>query len=373
MKLGGIMKNVRLLLVLFCIITMTQLWSQSIARWYTSMGDFEITLREDLMPITTQNFLDLTNSNFYDDLIFHRVIANFMIQDGCPYGTGYGGPGYTIPDEWNPLVNYNEPYVIGMANTGQPNSAGSQYFITVEPTPHLNGDYAAFGHVTLGTDIVENISDVPTTGAGGNPPNKPLTDVVIDSIRIMTPQFYGFIPEEDSLYVTASEPLVFGMLTNEPDVAYSWFVDNELQTNTSFLFNLTLTVNGWHEIVGIGTKNGYDYVKNWWVEITGGTYNDEVLHHHKPLLLPNTPNPFNPSTSISFYLNSDTSTPTSLHIYNLKGQLVKTLVSEQLPAGYHSYNWNGTDQLGNKVSSGVYLFNLSSGDFSSSRKTLLLK
>lgn len=76
------MKNFRLVFVLFFIFSLNLIWSQSIARWYTSMGDFEVTLREDLMPITTNNFLDLTNSNFYDNLIFHRVIADFMIQDG---------------------------------------------------------------------------------------------------------------------------------------------------------------------------------------------------------------------------------------------------------------------------------------------------
>ena len=183
------MKINKVFLILVIVFT-NCIWAQSIAEWHTSMGSFQVMLREDLVPITAGNFMDLTNSNFYDGLIFHRVIADFMIQDGCPYGTGYGGPGYTIPDEFHPDLLFDEPGVIGMANTGSPNSAGSQYFITVVPTSWLNWSYAAFGNVIQGMDVVDDISVVPTTGAGGNPPNKPLINVDIDSIRIVTPQLY---------------------------------------------------------------------------------------------------------------------------------------------------------------------------------------
>lgn len=360
------MRIIRLFFVLFIILSINFIWAQSIAHWYTSMGEFEVTLREDLMPITTYNFLDLTNANFYDGLIFHRVIADFMIQDGCPNGNGTGGPGYTIPDEWNPLVNFNEPYVMGMAKTSAPNSAGSQYFITVEPTTWLNGEYAAFGHVTMGTDIVEDISEVPTDSN-----DKPLVDVEIDSVRIMTAQFYGFSPEEDSLFVNAGDPLVFGMFTNEPGVTYSWYIDAELQTETSFIFNTSLTVNGWHEITGIGTKNGYDYEKTWWVEISGGSYSDDILTADKHILLPNSPNPFNPETKIAFYLN--TAEKAELKIYNTKGELIKTLVNSELSAGYHNYIWNGTNLINQNVASGIYYYRLKAGDQTETRKAILLK
>lgn len=253
-----------------------------------------------------------------------------------------------------------------MANTGAPNSAGSQYFITVEPTTWLNGDYAAFGHVTMGSDIVEDISEVPTDAN-----DKPLVDVEIDSVRIMTAQFYGFSPEEDSLYVNAGDPLVFGMLTNEPDVTFSWYVDDELQTETGFLFNVSLTVNGWHEIVGIGTKNGYDYAKTWWVEITGGSHLDDILTANKNVLLPNSPNPFNPETNISFYLNA--AEKAVLKIYNARGELVKILVNSQLTAGFHSYIWNGTDSSNQNVASGIYYYQLRAGNQTQTRKALLLK
>ncbi|MCF8370445.1 MAG: peptidylprolyl isomerase [Bacteroidales bacterium] len=154
--------------------------SQTLVQWYTSMGDFNVQLREDLVPNTAQNFIDLTNSQFYDSLIFHRVIAGFMIQDGCPLGDGTGGPGYTFNDEFHPLLNHNEAGILSMANSG-PNTNGSQYFITVAPTTWLNNVHAVFGKVIDGLDVVFEISEVETDAN-----DRPLVDVVIDSIRVIT-------------------------------------------------------------------------------------------------------------------------------------------------------------------------------------------
>ncbi|MDO9577159.1 MAG: FlgD immunoglobulin-like domain containing protein [Candidatus Cloacimonadales bacterium] len=162
------------------------------------------------------------------------------------------------------------------------------------------------------------------------------------------------------------------MLTYEPDVTFAWFVDDELQIEISFIFNVSLTVNGWHEITGVASKNGYDYVKIWWVEITGGTNSENIIITTNKLFQ-NSPNPFNPSTTISFELYTETSENTELVIYNLKGQLIKTLVSEPLSAGRHSYVWNGTDESGKKVSNGIYFYKLTSGDYSETRKALMLK
>ena len=360
------MNKIRFVLItLIIFISINFLWSQTVAKWHTSMGDFEITLREDLVPMTVGNFVDLTNSNFYDNLIFHRVISDFMIQDGCPLGNGYGGPGYTIPDEFHPGINYNEPYVLGMANAG-PNTGGSQYFITVEPTAWLNGGYSAYGHVTLGSEIVEEISEVPT-----NTNDKPLTDVVIDSIRIMTPQLDDYTPQEDTLYVDAGEPMGFGLMCDDDDVTYSWFVDEELQQTTSFAFSLTLTVNDWHEVKGVVSNENYDLPKVWWVFVAGGTEISENVVSNKTALYQNIPNPFNPETNIKFYL--DESGYTSLEIYNIKGQLVKTLVSNDLPAGEHSFIWNGKDEKGSQVASGIYLYNLKTKDVIQKKKAILLK
>ncbi len=154
--------------------------SQTVVQWYTSMGDFRAQLREDLVPMTAQNFIDLTNAEFYDGLIFHRVIEGFMNQDGCPNGNGTGGPGYTFDDEFHPDLRHDEPGILSMANSG-PNTNGSQYFITVAPTDWLDDVHSVFGKIIDGMDVVYAISEVET-----NSNDKPLIDIVIDSIRVVT-------------------------------------------------------------------------------------------------------------------------------------------------------------------------------------------
>ncbi len=154
--------------------------AQTVVQWYTSMGDFRAELREDLVPNTGENFINLTNDNFYDDLIFHRVISGFMIQDGCPNGNGFGGPGYSFDDEFHPDLRHDEPGILSMANSG-PNTNGSQYFITLAPTAWLDDAHAVFGKIIDGMDVVYAIGAVET-----NASDKPLVDVNIDSIRIVT-------------------------------------------------------------------------------------------------------------------------------------------------------------------------------------------
>lgn len=164
--------------IIFLLLMSSLVSSQTIVQWYTSKGNFKAQLREDLVPITANNFIDLTNAKFYDDLIFHRVIQNFVIQDGCPLGNGTGGPGYTIPDEFHPDLNHNAPGVLSMANAG-PDTGGSQYFITLESYPHLNDHYSVFGKIIEGMDVVYNISYVATVD------DRPVIPVKIDSIRVI--------------------------------------------------------------------------------------------------------------------------------------------------------------------------------------------
>lgn len=151
----------------------------SIANFNTNKGNFKIELFNDKAPITTGNFIKLINNGFYNGLIFHRVIPDFMIQGGCPHGTGRGGPGYTIRDEFHPDLKHNTPGILSMANAG-PNTGGSQFFITVAPTPWLDGHHSIFGKVTDGYDIVEAISKVNRDGS-----DKPFDDIVINSITII--------------------------------------------------------------------------------------------------------------------------------------------------------------------------------------------
>ena len=144
----------------------------------TSMGNFRIELYSDLAPKTVKNFTDLAKTHFYDGVIFHRVIDDFMIQGGDPTGTGMGGPGYQIPDEFGEGLKHNAKGILSMANAG-PNTGGSQFFITLVPTPWLDGHHAIFGHVVDGMDVVEAIGHTKT-----NRQDRPLEDVVIQTITI---------------------------------------------------------------------------------------------------------------------------------------------------------------------------------------------
>ena len=121
----------------------------------TSKGNLVLELAEDDAPNTVANFISLAEKGFYDGLTFHRVIPNFMIQGGCPLGTGAGGPGYVIADEFSPRLRHTRG-VISMANAG-PNTGGSQFFITHVPCPHLDGKHAVFGRITSGMDVVDSI------------------------------------------------------------------------------------------------------------------------------------------------------------------------------------------------------------------------
>ena len=152
--------------------------ANKIAEFNTNKGNFKIELFGDKAPITVGNFLKLVEDGFYNGLIFHRVIPDFMIQGGCPHGTGRGGPGYTIRDEFHPDLKHDSKGILSMANAG-PNTGGSQFFITVAPTPWLDKKHAIFGKVIEGMEIVETISKVEKDRY-----DKPLNDIVINSITL---------------------------------------------------------------------------------------------------------------------------------------------------------------------------------------------
>ena len=152
--------------------------TNKILEFNTNKGNFKIELYVDKAPTTTGNFIKLVDEGFYNGLIFHRVLPNFMVQCGCPHGTGRGGPGYTIRDEFHPDLKHDSKGILSMANAG-PNTGGSQFFITVAPTPWLDKHHSIFGKVIEGMDIVETISK---TDRGRN--DKPLQDIVIKSITI---------------------------------------------------------------------------------------------------------------------------------------------------------------------------------------------
>ena len=149
----------------------------------TNRGNFGVALFEDETPITTENFIDLAEKGFYDGVIFHRVIDGFMIQGGDPEGTGMGGPGYTIEDEFRDDLRFDGEGILAMANTGMPHTGGSQFFITLDKTPWLNGHHTIFGKVKEGMDVVRRIGHSETDMA-----DRPLEDVVIKTIEIKYPE-----------------------------------------------------------------------------------------------------------------------------------------------------------------------------------------
>ena len=152
----------------------------------TNYGIFEIELFAKECPETVWNFVNLAEGRqptqregrFYDKLTFHRVIDGFMIQGGCPIGTGTGGPGYTFKDEFNPSLRHDSEGILSMANAG-PGTNGSQFFITLAATPHLDDRHSVFGKVVKGMDVVKEIGSVET---GTN--DRPKKPVVINSILI---------------------------------------------------------------------------------------------------------------------------------------------------------------------------------------------
>jgi peptidyl-prolyl cis-trans isomerase A (cyclophilin A) len=169
------------------------------ATLHTSSGDIRVQLYGDQAPKTVANFVELaegsrewthpstgakSNDPLYNGTVFHRVIPGFMIQGGDPLGEGYGGPGYKFGDEFHPEMSFDRPYLLAMANSG-PNSNGSQFFITVGPTPHLNRRHTIFGEVADadGRAVVDAIA---TTATGRN--DRPTTPITIESVTVESAQ-----------------------------------------------------------------------------------------------------------------------------------------------------------------------------------------
>ena len=173
----------KILFTLFSFVLLLEA-ANPIATLETSKGNIKIELRADLAPKAVQNFVTHSKNGYYNGLIFHRVIKDFMIQGGDPTGTGAGGEsiwGKPFEDEFAPNAVFDKAGILAMANRG-PNTNGSQFFITTVVTYHLNGRHTIFGYVKEGFDIVKKIENVETNGRYEG--NKPLEDVKIISIKI---------------------------------------------------------------------------------------------------------------------------------------------------------------------------------------------
>jgi peptidyl-prolyl cis-trans isomerase A (cyclophilin A) len=165
------------------VATIAVMPNQIYAVFDTTEGKFKIKLFADKVPLTVENFVSLaegtkTGKPFYDGTVFHRVIPDFMIQGGDPEGTGRGGPGYKFADEFHKDLRHNKPGILSMANAGR-NTNGSQFFVTVAATPHLDDRHSVFGEVSEGYDVVKKISQTPR-----NSQDRPLKEVRVNSVKI---------------------------------------------------------------------------------------------------------------------------------------------------------------------------------------------
>lgn len=186
------------LLGMLCLSSIAK--SQTQVTFYTSMGTFVAQLEEKKAPITVANFIKLVNEKFYDSIIFHRVVKGFVIQGGDPTGTGNGGCGYTIADEFDSMSNVIR--TLGMANDGAPHSGGSQFYINLVNNIFLDHKYSVFGKVITNFTAVQNIGKVAV-----NTSDRPLTDVVMDSVRITLANGIGNKVSEISEAIISPNPV----------------------------------------------------------------------------------------------------------------------------------------------------------------------
>ncbi|PID29714.1 MAG: hypothetical protein CSB55_01455 [Candidatus Cloacimonadota bacterium] len=365
-------------ILIICLAFWGLLNAQTLARWETSMGNFTAELCDRQAPITADNFISLARNEFYNNLIFHRVIEGFVIQDGCPYGNGYGGPGYTIEDEFDTGLLHDRAGTLAMANTGQPNSAGSQYYITLAPQPNLDGNYAVFGYVVEGLDVVLAIGSVET-GAG----DKPIEDVNIYSVKVSDFYISSKLPAEDIVDTYAGDNLAFAVTPEETapgaELTYVWYVNGTEITDPeyqNFYFAYTPSVAGTDSISCVVSDSEFDIVTSWILNVSGVS-SENYISESKAKLYQNSPNPFKindkriSDTEISFEVEREKEAV--IEIYNVRGQKVKKLEKKDCRLGRNTVYWNGEDSEGNVVESGIYLYKLKVGKEVLVKKAVILK
>lgn len=369
MKTNIIKLSSLLCLVMILSIVPISLNGLHFARWFTSMGDFTATLRDEIVPITAGNFITLTNSGFYDSLHFHRVVAGFVIQDGDPLGTGYGGPGYTIPDEFSPLLHHDSAGVLAMAKTSLPNSAGSQYYITLAPTPHLDGNYAIFGKVFEGLDVVMAIGQVPV-----DINDHPINNVYIDSLRILDMIIYNVAPNPDSLVQVADgspQTFVVEAFNNDLTVVFEWYIDDVLQPQfTDLMMEPVFQSYGMHTVKCVTSTYQVSWTTIWQVEFQGLANDDEIAPPPCLKIVSLAPNPFHDSTKLSFSL--DKNSTVQIMVYDCKGRLMhKSAVNGK--TGHNSLTIDSSSSTGPLWTNGVYLIKLKTADHTTVQKAVFIK
>ncbi|MDD2651348.1 MAG: peptidylprolyl isomerase [Candidatus Cloacimonetes bacterium] len=360
-------KAIFISVLLIAILLPANLHARRFARWYTNMGEFTAEIRNEIMPITGDNFLELALTNFYDNLIFHRVVAGFVIQDGCPNGTGTGGPGYTIEDESSPLILHDRAGILSMAKSSQPNSAGSQYFITLGSFPHLDGTYAAFGKVIEGLDIVYEIGRVPV-----NASDKPIVPVVIDSIRVLGLEVQDIMPADTLLTAEAGNSIDFSIdaydVNEFVEASYQWLVNDDLLLLDNAAFNYTFEDAGEYIVTCIVSDSHVDFTHKWYISVEPNSISD-LFTQVKPLqIIASYPNPFKDEINLIYQTKS--SNTVDISIYDIKGRLVNKYPNINALNGENNWQWNGKNSLNNKVANGIYLYKIDAGNTSAVGKMI---
>ena len=360
------MRTNKLLILLIVVLLPLFAQARHFARWYTTMGIFTSDLRDEIAPITSNNFIDLTNSHFYDGLHFHRIVHNFVIQDGDPLGNGYGGPGYTIPDEFSPLLHHDGPGVLAMAHSSLPNSGGSQYYITLAAEPQLDGAYAVFGKVFDGLDVVMNIGQVPV-----NASNVPLTPVYIDSLRILGVVINNVTPATDSLVTYGVDsPVTFIVEAYDlyGEVNIAWYIDDVLQTGqTDIMLEPSFSTGGTHTVKCVTSDPSMTWTTTWNVNAVSVSAEDPVSLLPQLEFTSIAPNPFSHNTTLTF--SQTKRQPVTIKVYDLKGRLVYSELLNHAGLGTNQWQWKNSNA---SLASGLYLFEVSNGSERYLRKGILL-
>lgn len=365
------MKPLIIVCIALCLVLLpAAAQSLAFARWHTSMGSFTAELYNEIVPITANNFINLTSDGFYNNKIFHRVIADFMIQDGCPYGTGYGGPGYNIDDEFSPLLHHDQPGILAMANTGAANSAGSQYYITLVPRPTLDGRYAIFGKIIEGMDIVQAIGLVPV---GVN--DRPITPVNIYQLRMLDLSINSVYPDNAStIPCNPGESVTFMVeaYANTAQLSYNWYVNNVLQNGQNdMVFETAFATNGSNHVrCYVSSSDSIAHNVEWTVQ-SGVANNDELSPVIASPSLTCYPNPFRNSLEMDYTLKQDAEV--SFEMFNLKGQKVTSFSPARKVAGNWKESWNTKDDNGKECPSGAYIIRMKAGANTVIRKSMLLR
>jgi cyclophilin family peptidyl-prolyl cis-trans isomerase len=366
------MRNFRLSILIIGLVTLlstSALEARHFARWFTTMGSFTADLRDEIMPITANNFIDLTNDGFYDGLHFHRVIEDFMIQDGDPNGNGTGGPGYTIADESSPLLLHDSAGVLAMARTSAPHSAGSQYYITLAPTPWLDGGYAAFGKVFQGLDVVMAIGSVATDDN-----DHPIDNVYIDSLRVLNMVINAAVPPVDTVAAFNTNnpyPFILEAYGNYANIQFAWYIDDVLQGgSTELIFEPNFTSPGMHVVKCITSDTELEWTTTWQVNVTGTANDDQNMVQPKLKIISLYPNPVLDRATLVYSTKAKQAVQVS--VYDLKGRLVKT---EKLNSktGNNQWSWDRKDANKKAIPAGIYLIRLSAGTAHSLQKAIVLR